>query len=273
MRIAVGQFAAGMDKAANFERIEDLTEQAAGLGAGLLVLPEGAMCDFGRPSDDLQPAAETLKGQFVGRLATLAGRHGVALVAGMFELIPESPLLYNTAVVVEPRRGLVGWYRKRMLFDALGDRESDRFQAGTEEPPILEVGGFKVGLAICYELRFPRLFEQLADRGADLVALPSAWVAGPLKEHHWSVLAHARAIDNTLYMAGSGQTGGRYAGRSLVVDPFGATLAGLGEVQGVTTAELSHERLLDVRARLPLVARRLGAPGAAQPSPEQRTAR
>jgi predicted amidohydrolase len=265
MRVAVGQFTARMDKSANLERIAALTVQAGSLGARLLVLPEAGMCDFGRPTDDLRPSAEAVGGPFVDRLQQLAARHRVALVCGMFETIPGSHRVHNTAVVVDPGLGLIGAYRKRHLFDAFSDRESDRFEPGEADSPILDVGGFKVGLAICYELRFPTLFQDLADRGADLVVLPSAWVAGPMKEEQWGVLVRARAMDNTIYFAASGQVGGRYAGRSLIVDPFGAALAGLGEAEGVAVADLTHQRLLEVRTRLPLLEQRRQGVKAAKP--------
>jgi deaminated glutathione amidase len=174
----------------------------------------------------------------------------------MFESIPGGSRIYNSAVAVSPGEGMVAVYRKRRLFDAFSDRESDRFDSGHGEPPIFAVAGFQVGVVICYELRFPNLFEGLADRGADLVVVPAAWVAGPLKEEHWKVLVTARAVDNTIYVAGAAQMGGRYAARSLVVDPFGAELAGLAEAEGIAVAEISKERLAEVRARLPLLAQR-----------------
>jgi deaminated glutathione amidase len=256
MRIAVGQFSAGLDKAANLERVSRLSAEAAARGARLLVLPEGAMCDFGRAADNLTPLAEALDGPFVQALSALAREHDLHLVAGMFEAVPGAERIYNSAVAVAPGQGLVGVYRKRQLFDAFSDRESDRFQPGSGEPPLFEVDGFQVGTVICYELRFPGLFERLADRGADLVVVPSAWVAGPLKEEHWSVLVRARAVDNTVYLAGAAQTGGRYAARSLIVDPFGAVLSAMGEAEGVAVADISKERLEEVRARLPLLAQR-----------------
>jgi len=256
MKIAVSQFSATLDKRANLERIKRLAHEAAELGAKVMVLPEAAMCDFGRPDDDLRPLAETLNGAFVAALGRLADAHDLFLVAGMFESIPAASRIHNTAIAVAPRKGLVAAYRKRWLFDAFSDRESDRFQPGDGSSPLFEVGGFKVGVAICYELRFPGLFEELADRGAELILVPSAWVAGPLKEEHWKVLVQARAVDNTVYVAAAGQTGGRYAARSLIVDPFGSVLAGLGEAEGVAVAQISSERLAEVRERLPLLAQR-----------------
>jgi predicted amidohydrolase len=129
-------------------------------------------------------------------------------------------------------------------------------KAGEEDPPLIELQGFAVAVAICYDIRFPAFIGRLADRGADVLLLPSAWVAGPLKETHWNVLARARAIDNTMYVAAAGQTGAAYCGQSLIVDPLGVVVAGLGEAEGVAVAEISHERLKLARARLPLVAQR-----------------
>jgi len=259
MRIAVGQFSASMDKAANLERISGLAARAADAGAKVLVFPEGAMCDFGAATDDLRGLAEPLDGRFVRALSELAARFGMTVVAGMFESIPGEALIYNSAVVVDPSKGLVGTYRKRHLFDAFGETESERFRRGDEDPLLVEVGGFATAVVICYDLRFAGFIERAADAGAELLVAPAAWVAGPLKEEHLSVLAHARALDNTMDVAVGGQTGAAYTGRSLIVDPLGATLAGLGDAEGVAVADVSRERLSAARARLPVLAQRRAA--------------
>jgi deaminated glutathione amidase len=259
LRIAIGQFSAGMDKPANLERVSDLTARAADAGAGLIVFPEGAMCDFGGPTDDLRGLAEPLDGRFVQTLSEFAARFGLTVVAGMFESILGEKLIYNSAVVVDPTKGLVGVYRKRHLFDAFGEIESERFCRGDQDPLLVEVGGFKAAVVICYDIRFASFIERAADAGAELLVAPAAWVAGPLKEEHLGILAHARALDNTMYVAVGAQTGPAYTGRSVIVDPLGATLAGLGEAEGVAVAELSHERLKAARARLPVLAQRRAA--------------
>jgi deaminated glutathione amidase len=256
MKVAVAQFSAGKDKVANLHSIAGLAEQAAGAGAQVVVFPEAAMSDFGARTDDLASAAEPLDGPFVSGMSRLAARLGLTLAAGMFESIPGDHRVYNTLVVADPKRGLTATYRKRHLYDAFGDKESARIRPGEEDPPLIELNGFMVALAICFDIRFPGFIDRLADRGADLLLLPSAWVAGPLKEEHWSVLTRARAIDNTMYVAAAGQTGTAYCGRSVIVDPLGVVVAGLGEAEGVAVAEISHERLRHARARLPLVAQR-----------------
>jgi deaminated glutathione amidase len=256
MRIAVAQFSATMSKPANLDRIADLTARAADAGARLLVFPEGAMCDFGIKTDDLHSTAEPLDGPFVTALSKLADRFDLTLVAGMFESIPGEHLIHNSAVVVAPAAGLAGVYRKRHLFDAFGEIESERFRAGDEDPLLVDVDGFKVGVVICYDMRFASFIERAADGGADVLVAPAAWVAGPLKEEHLSIVAHARAIDNTAYVAVAGQGPPAYTGRSVIIDPLGATVAGLGEADGVATAEVTRDRLKAARTRLPVLSQR-----------------
>ncbi|HSS61747.1 MAG TPA: carbon-nitrogen hydrolase family protein [Candidatus Limnocylindrales bacterium] len=256
MKIAVGQYAAGADKVSNVEVISDLTAQANRAGARVVVFPEGAMHTFGELSDDLRPAAEPLDGPFVDSLLRLSYRLGIIVVAGMFESIDGEQRIHNTAVVIDPRDGLVAAHRKRHLYDAFGEKESDRFRPGTDDPPLLEIDGFKTAVVTCYEIRFPAYIQQIADRGADVLLVPAAWVAGPLKEEHWNLMVRARAIENTMYVAGAGMAGVGYCARSMIVDPLGVPVAGLAEDKGIAVAELSQERLAHARARLPLVEQR-----------------
>jgi deaminated glutathione amidase len=226
MRVAVAQFSAGMDKAANLLCITRLAGQAASMGAELVVFPEGSMCDFGIATHDLRGLAEPMDGAFVEGVRRLATGLGVTVVAGMFETIAGDQRIYNTAVVVDPQGAVMAAYRKRNLFDAFGDRESARFRPGDGDLPLVELHGFEVALAICYDVRFPGFISAAADRGAELLVLPSAWVAGPLKEDHWNLMVRARAMENTMYVAAAGQTGAKYCGRSMVVDPLGVVVAG-----------------------------------------------
>jgi predicted amidohydrolase len=261
MRVAVAQFSVTGDKAENRKRISRLAEEAARAGTRLAVFPECAMVDFGASGGDLHGSAEPLDGPFVESLTRLAERVEMTIVVGIFESIPGEPSVHNTAVVVDPRNGLIAVYRKRNLYDAFGERESDKTRPGSDDPPLFEVDGFTAALVVCYDLRFPSFIEGVADRGADLMLVPAAWVAGPLKEEHWKVLVQARAIENTIYVAGAGQSGVRYCGLSRIVDPLGVINTSLGEAEGVTTADVSKERLAEVRARLPLLAQRRAAAG------------
>jgi deaminated glutathione amidase len=267
MRVAVAQFSAGMDKSANLERITKLTAQAAESGARLVVFPEAAMCDFGEKTDDLYSVAEPLDGRFVTKLSELAARHRMTVVAGMFETIPGERLVHNSAVVVDSIKGLVGTFHKRHLFDAFGEVESERFRAGEEDPLLVEVDGFRAAVVICYDMRFASFIERAADQGAELLLAPAAWVAGPLKEEHLSVVARARALDNTMYVAVGGMAGVGYTGRSAIVDPLGAQIGGLGDGEGVAMADISHERVKEARTRLPVVAQRRAARLVTAPRP------
>src|SRR5436190_4276669 len=147
MRVAVVQFAAGTDKRANLARLGDLVAQAVASGATLVVGPEAAMHGFGDGSEPLAPVAEPLDGAFVTGLTRCASRHGVTIVAGMFEPVEDdAAFAYNTVVAVGPDGELIGRYRKQHLFDALGWSESKRLSPGSvEERLVFDCGEFRAG--------------------------------------------------------------------------------------------------------------------------------
>jgi predicted amidohydrolase len=252
MQVGVVQFAAGDDKPANLARVTDLIGAAADQGAQLIVAPEASMHGFGRPDDALAPIAEALDGAFVTGLSETARKYGVTVVAGMFERVEDETVrAYNTVVVVGTDGEVLGRYRKVHLFDALGHVESNQLAESPIELLTFPCGDFTVGVMTCYDLRFPELARSLVDLGVTCLAVPSAWIAGPLKEEQWSVLVRARAIENTSYVVAADQAAPEYAGHSMVVDPFGVPLAQLGERDGVAVADASLERLSDVRRRMP----------------------
>jgi len=258
VKVAVGQFESGPDTSANRESALDLLRTAAEGGAELVVLPEAAMYPLDRPAGELAAAAEALDGPFVTALAKVAAELGVTIVAGMFEKAPGEQRVHNTVVAVGAA-GLLGRYRKLHLYDALGRRESDALLAGRmdgDELLVLQLDEVVVGVVTCYDLRFPELFRALADRDVTVFAVPAAWVAGPLKEEHWMTMCRARAIENTSYLLAAAQPPPKYCGRSLVLDPMGVELAGLGETEGLATAEISAERVRAVRSALPVLAQR-----------------
>ena len=251
LRAAVLQLRAGTDKTDNLTRLGALVRRAADAGADLAVAPEAAMHDFGPPDLPLAPVAEPLDGPFVTGLADVAAEAGVTVLAGMFETVPgEAARAFNTVVAVGPA-GLLGAYRKAHLFDALGWVESDRLVAGPAEPLVLDVGPVRLGAMTCYDLRFPELARALCDNGATAIAVPAAWVAGPLKEDQWLTLVRARAIESTSYVVAAGQPGPGYCGRSVVVDPLGVVLAGVPDGEGLAVADLDPAHVVDVRRRVP----------------------
>jgi predicted amidohydrolase len=260
MRVALVQLAAGLDPAANLAEIYRLVD---GVTAELIVLPEAVMYDFGPIDAALGPIAQDLDGPFVTALAGLAQRTGAAIIAGMFERSGEPDRPYNTLVGLGPDGGLLAAYRKIHLYDSFGYRESDRLTAGELAATVVPVGDQTVGLMTCYDLRFPEHSRALIDAGATVLAVPAAWVRGPLKEDHWLTLLRARAIENTVYVAAAAQCGRQYCGQSALIDPLGVAVVALGEAEGVAVGEIDNERLASARARNPaLEHRRWPGPGA-----------
>lgn len=244
MRIALVQLAAGPDPA---ENVSNVTKLLDGVEADLIVLPEAVMHEFGLPESQLGPVAQPLDGPFVAALSDLARRNDAAVVAGMFERSEDPDRPYNTLVALDAGGARLATYRKTHLFDSFGHRESDKLTAGSPQPVTIDVAGVRVGLMTCYDLRFPEQARALVDSGAQVLAVPAAWVRGPLKEDQWIVLLRARAIENTVYAAGAGQCGPLYCGRSALVDPMGVVVAALGEADGVVTGVAELDRLRAVR--------------------------
>ena len=253
MRVGLLQLVAGEDKDANLSAVVDGVGALADLGAQLVVAPEAAMHGFGAPGVPLAPVAESLDGPFVTGLREVAKRSAVTVLAGMFEPVEDDATrAYNTVVAVGADGDLIGRYRKQHLFDALGWVESDRLEPGSADQRfVFPCGDMTVGVMTCYDLRFPELARALVDDGCDLLAVPSAWVAGPLKEDQWTTLVRARAIENVVYVAAADQCAPVYAGRAMVVDPFGVVLASLAEGPGHVVADVEPDRVAACRKRMP----------------------
>jgi deaminated glutathione amidase len=249
LRLALVQQSSSLDPVENRDALGPLGRRLEA-DTGLVLLPEAFMRDFGTPSSDISAFAEPLDGPFVERLSRFAAEQATTVVAGMFEVSDDPGRPYNTLVVVD-ERGLRASYRKIHLYDSFGYKESDRLSAGAVEPVLVDVAGFSVGLMTCYDLRFPELARELVRRGAELLVVPSAWVAGPGKVNHWRTLACARAIENTVFVAAVGQPGPRYTGHSLVVGPAGELVAELGDGELVVTASVDREALERARAENP----------------------
>ncbi|HYK34067.1 MAG TPA: carbon-nitrogen hydrolase family protein [Streptosporangiaceae bacterium] len=255
MRVALCQIPVSTQPTVNLSRIESALTTASEQASDLAVFPEGSQVRF---SADLRAAAEPLDGPFCTGLSRAARNSGVALIAGVFEPAHDH-LVYNTTVAFDASGQLVAAYRKIHLFDALGQRESETVAPGSEVV-VADLGGLKVGILTCYDVRFPELARALTVRGADLIAIPSAWAAGLFKEEHWVTLVRARAIENTIWVAAAGQvpdpsepptkspTG---VGRSLLVDPMGTARLDLGSSAGVSVGVVDTEMTAKVRSVLP----------------------
>lgn len=257
MKVAAVQYAAGTDKEANRKSLAELVASAATEGARLVVAPEYAMYCSTHPDREMVAAAEDLEGPFGTEVARLAREHEIVVVAGMSERIPGEGRLSNTVVACGPDGSRLGAYRKLHMFDAFGWTESDWVRPGVAGDLLtFTVDGTTFGVMTCYDLRFPELARALIDAGAQVLLVPAAWVAGPRKEDHWATLARARAIENTAYVVAAGQAPPISAGHSMIVDPMGVVVAGLGETPGVAIGQISAERLDAVRSKNPCLSHR-----------------
>lgn len=255
--IAVAQFAPIADAAANLATISAMAHKAADRGARLVVFPEYSSYFAPKLGADFVAAAQPIDGAFTDGIRNLATELAIHIVVGLVEKSDDPARFSNTLVALTPDGDLVATYRKLHLYDAFGDLESEWVRAGEIEPPqTFEFAGFTVGLQTCYDLRFPEVTRRLVDAGVTLVAVPSEWVRGPLKEHHWRTLVTARALENTLYVAAADHAPPIGAGNSMIVDPMGVELATIGENSDVAVASIRPSRVAEVRALNPALALR-----------------
>ena len=247
LTIAVAQFSPNADRAANLARITEMTADAAAQGARVVVFPEYSSYFIDPFDATLADGAEPLDGPFVAALTVVAERHGITVVAGLLERASDGERVRNTVVAVSGA-GLLAHYRKMHLYDAFGQRESDWVEPGeVDTPRTFDVDGLRFGLQTCYDLRFPEVTRRLADAGAHVVLVPSEWVRGPLKEHHWQTLLAARAIENTLYMVAADHPPPLGVGHSMIIDPQGVALATIGTTSDVAVARVRLDVIERVR--------------------------
>jgi len=247
--VALVQHASGLDPEDNRALLDPLTPD----DVDLVVLPEAFARDFGEAGSDVSAYAEPVDGPFASEVARVAAARGTTVLAGMFETSDDPGRPWNTLVL---RGAATSDYRKVHLYDSFGYRESDRLSAGEISAATVQLGGLTLGLMTCYDLRFPEQARALVDAGADVLVVPSAWVAGERKVDHWRTLVRARAIENTAYVVAVGQPGPRYSGHSMVVDPLGDVLVEAGEGAETLLATLDREVVEQARQTNPSLANR-----------------
>lgn len=263
MRVAVCQLNARDERAANLVVARDLLGRAASAGADLAVLPE--YVDYLGP-DKGAPKPEPIDGEFAEFFARAARELGIWVHAGSFhEVGPDDGRTYNTSLIFDPDGGLAATYRKIHLYDVeIAGRVSyqeSRSVAPGEQIVVADIAAVPTGLSICYDLRFPELYRELAVAGgAKVLVVPAAFMLHTGRDH-WEVLLRARAIENQCYVVAAAQIGdhdpGRTCfGRSMIIDPWGTVLAQAPDTVGIAVADVDLDRLEKIREELPSLANR-----------------
>ncbi|MFO1425060.1 MAG: carbon-nitrogen hydrolase family protein [Candidatus Competibacteraceae bacterium] len=266
--IAAIQMVSGPDVAENLAAAAELLTQAAARGAGLAVLPENFALMGQRESDKLAAREVEGGGPMQAFLAEQAARHRLWLVGGTIPLrvAGDDSRVRAACLLFDDRGRRVARYDKAHLFDVQVVGSAERYAESATIAPgdryvVADTALGRLGLAVCYDLRFPEQFRALVDQGMELLALPAAFTA-TTGLAHWETLLRARAIENQCYVIASAQ-GGKHAngretyGDSLIVDPWGEILARLPQGPGVVLAEFSRERLENVRRQFPALQHRV----------------
>ncbi len=249
-------------------------EESARQGAHLITLPENFA--FLGHEKEKQQQAEQISQTVMEKIPEWAKQFGVNILAGGFPVRAESGKVYNRAMLVNSSGRIVSVYDKIHLFDvSLSDeetyRESDTVEAGNPEPVTGNIAlpdqlnngksSLKIGLSICYDLRFPELYRRLAEKGADILTVPSAFTK-PTGRAHWEVLLRARAIENTCFVIAPAQTGKhgptrKTYGHSVIIDPWGTVLSDAGSEPGIVMSEINLDVIQTVRSKLPSLSHRI----------------
>ncbi|HEY7416039.1 MAG TPA: carbon-nitrogen hydrolase family protein [Ktedonobacteraceae bacterium] len=255
MFIAAAQMQSSVQPEENLARAKVEIERAAARGAHMIVFPEIYMAWMSPAEFTAEAArshAQSLHDPFVCGLGEAAREHGLWVISGMLETAEhDAQRTHNTTVVFDAQGTLRASYRKTHMFDAFGYKESDVFVPGRELFHPLETPFGRMGLFVCYELRFPEIARWQAVQGVDFFVVPSGWVYGPMKEAQWRHLVIARAIENSAYVIACDQVGHQFLGRSLIVDPMGVVLAEGSESEGTLFGEVDLQRVRSTRAKVP----------------------
>ena len=257
-KIAVVQMRAETDKKNNLKKILRYISQAAQRGAKLCTFPEFMMCytPSSQSPSDLANIAEKIDGEFVSSISEEAKKNSIQVIGTLYEKSPKPNRVYDTSFLIEKNGKVVSTYRKIHLYDALGFKESTKLYPGSSIAKPVKTSVGKMGMMICYDLRFPEMSRILASSGSEILVVPSAWVKGKMKEEHWLTINKTRAIENGCYVISPDQVGNIYCGRSVVVDPYGKILLDMKKKEGIGIVDISLDEVKRVRQKLPLLQNR-----------------
>lgn len=258
MKAAVIQFKASTKKENNLKKIISYISKAAAKNATLCAFPEFMMfyTNSSQTSKQLANLAETINGTFVTTIAKAAKENQIQVIGSFYEKSKKKDRVYDTSFVIDKSGKVISTYRKIHLYDALGFKESDKMVSGSKIAKPVKTSIGKIGMMICYDLRFPEMSRSLAVAGSEILIVPSAWVKGNMKEEHWITINKTRAIENGCYIIAPDQVGNIYCGRSLVVDPYGKILLDMKKKQGIGFVNIDLDMVKQTRKVLPLLKNR-----------------
>ena len=258
MKIGLVQFKSSTSKDKNLKKIISYISKAADNKAALCAFPEFLMfyTDSKQTPKQLADMSETIAGEFVSSIAKSAKENKIQVVGSFYEKSRKKDRVYDTSFIIDKSGKVISTYRKIHLYDALGFRESDKMTSGSKITKPVKTSIGKMGMMICYDLRFPEMSRALAVAGSEVLVAPSAWVKGKMKEEHWLAINKTRAIENGCFVIAPDQVGNIYCGRSIVVDPFGNLLLDLKHKQTIGFAEIDLETVKQTRKILPLLKNR-----------------
>ena len=258
MKIGLVQFKSSTNKDKNLTKITSCISKAADNNAALCAFPEFLMfyTDSTQSPKQLADMSETINGEFVSSIANSAKENRIQIVGSFYEKSGKKDRVYDTSFIIGKSGKVISTYRKIHLYDALGFRESDKMTSGSKIAKPVKTSVGKMGMMICYDLRFPEMSRALAVAGSEVLVAPSAWVQGKMKEEHWIAINKTRAIENGCFVIAPDQVGNIYCGRSIVVDPFGRILLDLKHKQTIGFAEINLEKVKQTRKSLPLLKNR-----------------
>jgi predicted amidohydrolase len=251
MKIGVAQIDCQVgDVEANCRIMASVIEEAAAAKCDLIVLPE--MSDIGYDIDVIKAKASTWDAGPCGTLRELAARSRISVICGLSERVDER--IYNTAAAIDQTGAIVGKYRKVHMFGVAPVCEDRHISAG-DSLTVVELGGFNIGLMVCYDIRFPEMARALALCGAEVLVIVAAWPIPRIG--HWSILAEVRAIENQAYVAAANRAGVdgplTFGGSSCLIDPYGVRIASASSTaETLLTGEITRDRLEEVRSSMPV---------------------
>lgn len=257
--IALAQCTSLPDISKNLETAQEYIAEAQKKGASLIVFPEYFMYPCTRDAISYVEHAQPVDGLFVHCMKKLAVKYNIWILFGMNEKAPEvnENKCYNTLMILDSSGATRGTYRKTHLFDAFDWQESSHTLAGDSLFFPISTPFGRIGLGICYDLRFPELSRHAALQGAELLIYPSAWMDGPLKALQWKTLISARAIENGITVIGCSQYAkDTFIGQSFACDPFGNTLAYGGLKNELLLVPIEPGRTRDAQSRIPSLSNR-----------------